>query len=53
MASILGEKSVMLMGHHGLLTVAPSIALAFDLHYYFERAAMSVVKVYQTGKPLK
>ena len=25
------------MGHHGLLTAADTVALAFDLHYYFEQ----------------
>ena len=31
------QQEVLLMGHHGLLTAADSIAVAFDLHYYFEQ----------------
>ena len=27
------------MGHHGLLTAAESVAVAFDLHYYFEQVS--------------
>ena len=33
----LSTQEVLLMGHHGLLTAADSVALAFDLHYYFEQ----------------
>ena len=35
--TLLSTQEVLLMGHHGLLTAADSVALAFDLHYYFEQ----------------
>ena len=37
-AAVLGDKSVLLMRGHGVMTVAASIGEAFDLLYYFERA---------------
>jgi len=49
----LADKEVLLMGHHGLLTAADSVALAFDLHYYFEQAAKSQVLAYQTGREMR
>jgi len=52
-AQALGEKEVLLMGHHGLLTAADSVALAFDLHYYFEQAAKVQVLGYQTNREIK
>ncbi|XP_068201963.1 putative aldolase class 2 protein RP493 [Palaemon carinicauda] len=35
----LGDKSVLFMGHHGIVCVAPTISLAFDMVYYLERSA--------------
>lgn len=46
-------KSVMVMGNHGVLTVGPSVAEAFDLLYHFERAARTVITAYATGRPLR
>jgi len=48
----LGDKDVLVMGNHGLLTVGETIPMAYDRHYYFERAAETQVLAYQTGKPL-
>lgn len=39
-----GEKDVLLMANHGVLTVAPTISMAFDNLYYLERAAMVQVR---------
>ena len=50
---VLGESEVLLMGHHGMATVGKSVAIAFDLHYYFEKAAELQVKAFQTGKPFQ
>ena len=50
LGKIIGEKDVLLMGNHGTTTVGSSVALAFDLHYYFEVAAKIQVLAYQTGK---
>ncbi|KAK7072710.1 hypothetical protein SK128_012519 [Halocaridina rubra] len=35
----LGDKNILIMGHHGVVSVAPTISMAFDLLYYLERAA--------------
>lgn len=49
----LGDKEVLLMGNHGLVTVSNNVGDAFDLQYYFEKAAETQILAYQTGKPLK
>jgi ribulose-5-phosphate 4-epimerase/fuculose-1-phosphate aldolase len=49
----LGNKHVMLMGHHGVLTAGGSVADAFDLMYYFERAAETYITAMQTGLKVK
>ena len=41
--NILGNKSVLFMGNHGVLLAAPNVALAFDNAYYLERACMHQV----------
>merc|ERR550519_1229236 len=53
MAKTLGDKEVLVMGHHGLLTVGQSVAVAFDLHYYFEQAAKVQILAYQTNQELR
>lgn len=35
----LGDKDILFMGHHGVISVATNVALAFDHLYYLERAA--------------
>ncbi|KAG7168679.1 adducin-related protein C1289.14-like [Homarus americanus] len=35
----LGDKDILFMGNHGVLSVAPTVSLAFDHLYYLERAA--------------
>jgi len=52
-ARSLSDKEVLLMGHHGLMTVAESVAVAFDLHYYFEQAAKVQILAYQTNRAMK
>ncbi|MFO1033663.1 MAG: class II aldolase and adducin N-terminal domain-containing protein [Hyphomicrobiales bacterium] len=49
---LLGNKSIMMMGNHGILVVASTVAEAFDLAYYLERACRNLILAYQTGKPL-
>lgn len=48
----IGDKQVLLMENHGLVTADTTIGRAFDLHYYFERMAEVQIMAYQTGKPL-
>jgi ribulose-5-phosphate 4-epimerase/fuculose-1-phosphate aldolase len=52
LSTLMGNKSIMMMGNHGVLVCAPTVAEAFDLTYYLERACRNLVLAYQTGKPL-
>ncbi|MBU6396919.1 MAG: class II aldolase/adducin family protein [Rhodospirillales bacterium] len=52
LAKILGEKKILMMGNHGLLTIGESAAEAFDTFYHFERAARTLMLAYGTGQPL-
>jgi ribulose-5-phosphate 4-epimerase/fuculose-1-phosphate aldolase len=38
LARVLGEKRVMFLANHGVIVAGPSVAEAFDLLYYLERA---------------
>jgi ribulose-5-phosphate 4-epimerase/fuculose-1-phosphate aldolase len=51
-ARLMGNKSIMMMGNHGVLICAATVAEAFDLTYYLERSCRNLVLAYQTGKPL-
>jgi ribulose-5-phosphate 4-epimerase/fuculose-1-phosphate aldolase len=51
-AGLLGNKSIMMMGNHGILVCASTVAEAYDLTYYLERACRNLVLAYQTGQPL-
>ena len=53
LAALLGNRSVMMMGNHGVVTVGPTVAHAFDSLYYFERAARTLVLAYATGRELR
>ena len=46
-------KPHLLMGNHGLMITAPTVALAFDELYYFERAARTYLTALATGRPLR
>jgi ribulose-5-phosphate 4-epimerase/fuculose-1-phosphate aldolase len=46
-------KTVLMMGNHGIMIFAPTVAYAFDEMYYFERSAETLVTAYMTGKPLR
>ena len=52
LSTILGNNSVMLMGNHGVLTAAKTVAQAFDDLFYFERSCETLIGAYQTGKKL-
>ena len=51
-ATLMGNRSIMMMGNHGVLICAASVAEAFDLSYYLERACRNLVLAYQTGQKL-
>ena len=46
---LIGNKQIMMMGNHGVLVCASTVAEAFDLTYYLERACRNLVLAYQTG----
>jgi len=52
LAGLLGEKRIMMMGNHGVLVAADSVAQAFDDLYFLERACKTLILAYSTGKPL-
>lgn len=49
----LGDKPILLMGNHGVLVAAPSVAQAFDDLYYFERACELYLTALSSGRPLR
>jgi ribulose-5-phosphate 4-epimerase/fuculose-1-phosphate aldolase len=51
-ARLMGNRSIMMMGNHGILIAAGSVAEAFDLTYYLERSCRTLVLAYQTGQKL-
>lgn len=53
LASVLGDRQVMMMGNHGVLVAAPSVAQAFDTLYFLEQACRTQMLAYSTGRELK
>ena len=53
LAGALGEKSVLMMGNHGVLVVGKTIPQAFERLYFLERATQAQVLALSTGRPLK
>src|SRR3984957_12504479 len=49
----IGDGSVLFMAHHGITTVGPTVADAYDRLYYIERAAQVQIYAMWTGQPLK
>ncbi|HEY7763364.1 MAG TPA: class II aldolase/adducin family protein [Aestuariivirgaceae bacterium] len=49
---VLGNRVTMMMGNHGVLIAANSVAEAFDNLYYLERACQTLVLAYSTGQKL-
>jgi len=52
LARLMGNRQIMMMGNHGILVCAATVAEAFDLSYYLERACRNLVLAYQTGQKL-
>jgi ribulose-5-phosphate 4-epimerase/fuculose-1-phosphate aldolase len=52
LSTLMGNHSVLLMGNHGILTAAPTVARAFDLIYYFERACETYITALSTGREI-
>lgn len=52
LARLMGNKQIMMMGNHGVLVCGASVAEAYDLTYYLERACQTLALAYQTGQQL-
>lgn len=52
LAGKLGDKTVLVLGNHGVIFANASVADAFDEMYYFERACETLVTAYMTGREL-
>ncbi|MDK2413588.1 class II aldolase/adducin family protein, partial [Aphanizomenon sp. 202] len=50
---MLGDKDVLFMGHHGVITTASTIAMAFDHLYYLERCAELQILALATQKEVE
>lgn len=53
LARVLGPKRVLFLANHGVIVVGPSVAEAYDLMYYLERACRLQVLARATGLPLR
>lgn len=53
LAGLLGDRTVMIMANHGVLTVGKSVAEAYDSLYYLERVAQVQLYAMWTGQRLK
>ena len=53
MATKIGNKKVLLMSNHGVLTAGQTVAEAFDELYYFEKACETYLTALSTNKKLK
>ena len=52
LAEHLGDKSVMIMRNHGLLTTGATVAQAFVRMYYLERSCQVQIDACSTGREL-
>jgi ribulose-5-phosphate 4-epimerase/fuculose-1-phosphate aldolase len=52
LAGLLGNHKTMMLGNHGVLIAAATVAEAFDELYYLERACQTLVLAYSTGQKL-
>ena len=53
MAAAMGDKTVLFLGHHGVIVTGSSIHAAWNDLYFLERAAMVQVLAMSTGRPLR
>lgn len=52
LTTTLGNKSILMMGNHGVMVTGETVAQAFDDLYYFERACETFITALSTGKEL-
>lgn len=48
----LGNKSTLMMGNHGVMTVGTTVAEAFDNLFYFEKACETLITALSSGREL-
>ncbi len=53
LAGVIGDKKVLFMANHGISTVGATVAEAYDMLYYVERAAQVQIYAMWTGQKLK
>jgi len=53
LSTTLGNRSVLVMGNHGVLITGDTVAQALDELYYFERACETLITAYSTDKELR
>jgi ribulose-5-phosphate 4-epimerase/fuculose-1-phosphate aldolase len=53
LAGLFGDKRVLFMANHGIAVIGESVARAYDLLYYVERAAQVQLYAMWTGQQLK
>lgn len=53
MARVLGTKSVLILGNHGVIVVGETVPQAFERLYFLERAAQAQILALSTGRALK
>ena len=53
MATCIGNRQLMLLANHGILTTGQTVAQAFDDLYYFEKACETYITALSTNKELK
>lgn len=52
LVGILGDKTIMLLANHGVVTVGHTVAEAYDRLYYLERVAQVQLYAMWSGRPL-
>jgi ribulose-5-phosphate 4-epimerase/fuculose-1-phosphate aldolase len=53
MAQVLGTKSVLMLGNHGVLVVGATVPEAFERLYFLERASQAQILALSTGRALR
>ena len=52
LAKTIADAEILMKGNHGVMTIADSVAQAFDDLYFLERAAKTQILAMSTGEPL-
>ena len=52
-ARLVGDRPILLMRHHGVMVIGPTVAQAFDDLYYYERACCTYLIALQAGRKLR